>query len=356
MADKVFKEYYNRLAKEGWLKALICGLIVGFTALFVSALAFWLAAVEQFWLLIVVFAVVAVAATIISYFVKYRPSKKEIARRVDALGLEERLLTMTQLENDDSYIARRQREDALNALQFVSAKSVKIVVSAAMIVMLSISLVFSAGATTVYALSASGTIPSGSDLIGGGDDEIPEYELLYEETDGGVIEGEFFQIVQEGESATAVEAIPEEGYYFAGWTWIQEGKECESDDPYRLDANVRESMVFTAHFAELREGGEGGDEGEGEGEPDEGEAKPNDGSEGEGEEGDVPPPPESGEDAEGSSGSITDEHKQIDDGNTYYGDVIDDTESQAKDKMDGNENVSDGEKDIVDDYYDAIRD
>lgn len=352
MADKVFKEYYNRLAKEGVLKALICGLIVGFTALFVSAIAFWLAAVEQFWLLIVVFAVAAVAATIISYFVKYRPSKKEIARRVDALGLEERLLTMTQLENDDSYIARRQREDALNALQFVSAKSVKIVVSAAMIVMLSISLVFSAGATTVYALSASGTIPSGSDLIGGGDDEIPEYELLYEETEGGVIEGEFFQIVQEGESATAVEAIPEEGYYFAGWTWIQEGKECESDDPYRLDANVRESMVFTAHFAELPDA-EG--DGEDQGEPDDGEYKPN-GKEGEYGESEEPPLPESGDNVS-TSGGFTDEHKQIENGETYYGDsVLEDAESQAKDKMDGNENISGGEKDIVDDYYDAIRD
>lgn len=355
MADKVFKEYYNRLAKEGGLKALICGLIVGFTALFVSALAFWLAEVEQFWLLIVVFAVAAVAATIISYFVTYRPSKKEIARRVDALGLEERLLTMTQLENDDSYIARRQREDALNALQFVSAKSVKIVVSAAMIVMLSISLVFSAGATTVYALSSSGVLPSGGDLIGGGEDVIPEYELLYEETDGGVIEGEFFQIVQEGESATAVEAIPEEGYYFAGWTWIQDGKECESDDPYRLDTNVRESMVFTAHFAELRDGGEGGDEDEGEGEPDEGESKPNDGEKGEDGEGDVPPPPESGDNA-GSSGGYNDDRNQVEDGQTYYGDSLGDTESQAQEKMDGNENISGGEKDIVGDYYDAIRD
>lgn len=357
MADKIFKEYYNRLAKEGWLKALICGLIVGFTALFISALAFWIAEVKYFWLVFVIFAVVAIAATVISYFVKYCPSTKDIARRVDDLGLEERLLTMAQLQNDDSYIAMKQREDALKALKSVNAKNVKIVLSTAMVVVLAISAVFSAGATTVYALSTTGTLPSGSDLLGGSkEDVIPEYELLYEETDGGEIVGEFFQVVQEGQSATAVEAVPEEGYYFAGWVWIQEGKECESDDPYRLDTNIRESIVFTAYFAEVSEEEEGEGEGEGEGEPDQGESKPAGEGESEGE-GDMPPPPESGEDANGGGGDITQENKQIVDGETYYGDsVLEDAESQAKDKMEGNENVSDGEKDIIGDYYDSIRD
>lgn len=358
MAEKIFKEYYNRLAKEGWLKALICGLIVAFATVFVSATTFWTFAIKQLWLVFVIFAVVAIGATLISYFVKFRPSTKDIARRVDALGLEERLLTMAQLQNDNSYIAMKQREDALNALKAVHAQDVKIAISAAMLVVLAISSIFSVGATTVYALSTNGKLPSGGELLGvTKEEQVAEYELLYEETDGGVIEGEIFQIVEEGQSASAVEAIPDDGYYFAGWVWIQEGKECSSEDPYRLDENIRESMVFTAMFAELPDDGEEGEgEGEGEGESDQGEnAPPQDGQPSDGN-GDQPPPP-SGNEAEGGGGDMNEDNKQIINGETFYGgSTLEDAEGQAKDKMDGNENISDGEKDIVGDYYDTIRD
>lgn len=359
MAEKIFKEYYNRLAKEGWLKALICGLIVAFATVFVSATAFWAFAIKQLWLVFVIFAVVAIGATLISYFVKFRPSTKDIARRVDALGLEERLLTMAQLQNDNSYIAMKQREDALNALKAVHAQDVKIAISAAMLVVLAISSIFSVGATTVYALSTNGKLPSGGELLGVTQEEqVAEYELLYEETDGGVIEGEIFQIVEEGQSASAVEAIPDDGYYFAGWVWIQEGKECSSEDPYRLDENIRESMVFTAMFAELPDDGEEGEgEGEGEGESDQGEnAPPQDGQPSDGN-GDQPPPPSGDEGGDEGGGDMNADHKQIINGETFYGgSTLEDAEGQAKDKMDGNENISDGEKDIVGDYYDTIRD
>lgn len=357
MADKIFKEYYNRLAKEGWLKAVICGLIFAFAALFASAVTFWMFAIKQLWLVFVIFGVVVIGATVLSYFVKFRPSTKDIARRVDELGLEERLLTMTQLQNDQSYIAMKQREDTLNALKKVAAKDVKMAISTAMLVIMSIAFVFSTGATTVYALSANDLLPSGSELLGEANEAVvPEYELYYEETDGGIIDGEIFQIVVEGESATAVEAIPDDGYCFAGWVWIQEGKECTSDDPYRLDENIRESIVFTAMFVEVSEEGE--EEEEGEGESDEGENSPEDSSDGNGDgKGHKPPP--SGEDADkdGNNSSHNQENKQIMNNETYYGgSTLEDAEAQANEKLNGNENISDGEKDIIDDYYDTIRD
>lgn len=350
MADKIFKEYYNRLAKEGWLNAAICGMTFALMALFVSAMAFWVFAIKQLWLLFVIFGVIAVGVTLLSYFVKYRPSTKDIARRVDALGLEERLLTMTQLQNDESYIAMKQREDALNALKTITAKNVKIAVSTAMLVIMSITLVFSMGATTVYALSNSGVLPSGGEMLGiTSEDVIPEYELIYEESEGGVIEGEIHQVVEEGKSGTAVEAIPDDGYAFFGWVWIQNGEECSSDDPYRIDEDVRETMVITAQFIEVTEGGE---EEEEEGDPIKKEGDPQNS-----EKGDKPGPPASGDGAGEGSGDNSQENKQIKNGETYYGDsTLSDAESQAGEKMSGNENISDGEKGIVGDYYDTIRD
>ena len=129
MAGELFKKYYSRLAKEGFLKALVCGLIIGFSLLLISAAVFWLADIERFWLCIVLWAVATATATPIFYFKAFRPTIKAIAKRVDELGLEERILTMTELEKDDSYIAMRQREDAKAALKTIDAKRLKFAIS-----------------------------------------------------------------------------------------------------------------------------------------------------------------------------------------------------------------------------------
>lgn len=63
MTGELFKKYYSRLAKEGFLKALVCGLIIGFSLLLISAAVFWLADIERFWLCIVLWAVATAVAT-----------------------------------------------------------------------------------------------------------------------------------------------------------------------------------------------------------------------------------------------------------------------------------------------------
>ena len=123
MFEDIMKTFRNRLQMEGWVRAGVAGLFTGFSAMFLSALIFWLTAVEQFWLAIIVFAVVALATTPLYYFAKYKPSNREIAARVDTLGLEERILTMEQLNGDTSYIAKKQREDAIRSLSSVSTRA-----------------------------------------------------------------------------------------------------------------------------------------------------------------------------------------------------------------------------------------
>ena len=165
MTGELFKKYYSRLAKEGFLKALVCGLIIGFSLLLISAAVFWLADIERFWLCIVLWAVATAVATPIFYYTAFRPTIKAIAKRVDELGLEERILTMTELEKDDSYIAMRQREDAKAALKTIDAKRLKFAISIPLIVSLSVVAVFGSGMTTVAALSEYGVIKKGSDVI-----------------------------------------------------------------------------------------------------------------------------------------------------------------------------------------------
>ena len=72
-------------------------------------------------------------------------------------------------------------------------------------------------------------------------EEIPEYTLTYSATDGGYIDGENVQTVEEGESGSTVTAVANEGYEFIGWS---DGVTTAE----RTDTNVTEDITVTAQF------------------------------------------------------------------------------------------------------------
>ena len=123
---ELFDKYYSRLAREGMLKALFCGLIVGFAVNFAVAFTAWYYGWNGLWWALGAWVVVTAATTPLFYIKKFKPSAKEVAERLDRLGLEERMITMTELEQDDSYIAFRQREDAKLQLEAVERKRIKL--------------------------------------------------------------------------------------------------------------------------------------------------------------------------------------------------------------------------------------
>lgn len=344
MAEKILKEYYDKLAKEAWLKSLLCGLSVGFIAMFISSMVFWLTAAKYFWVAIVIWAVATAGATPLFYFKKFKLTARKLARRVDDLGLEERLLTMTQLEGDESYIAVKQREDTLAALNKVSSKLLKFAISVPLIVIPCIAAVFGAGMTTVTGLASSGVIKSGSEIIDEVTKEPPvEYEITYEAGEGGMIDGDMFQIVIEGENATGVMAVPEEEFIFVEWS---DGVK----NPYREDKNVTESFTVTAMFQYVEDSE--GDAGEGEGEepsdkPGEEEGNPQPGEPGD------PTDKEPGD--ESQAGGRYEPQNQIRDGETYYGDEYEEAFNDAMEEVGQDGDLSGDEKDIIGDYFGAIQ-
>ena len=253
MSAKLFQKYYSRIAREGIIKSLLCGLIIGFAILFVSATTFWFTNTHLFWVAILFFLFSTAGAAYLFYQKKFRPTTKQIARRVDELGLEERILTMAQLEGDESYIAMRQREDALAALKTVNEKLIAIIVSVPLIVYTCLSAVFGLGMTTVTALSSAGVIKSGKDLLAELTATPPAtYELIYEEdAEGGYVEGELFQVVEEGKDGSPVMAVAEEGWAFLEWS---DGK----TNPYRVDEAIKENITVTAKFIKLVDSGDNG--------------------------------------------------------------------------------------------------
>ena len=342
--DNKLKQYHVKLSQEAWLKSLLFGLSIGFAAMFVAAMVFWLTEAKYFWIAIVIWAGVSLGATLICYFFKFKPSLRKVASRVDELGLEERMITMTQ-DGDESYMARRQREDALAALGTINSKLFKFMISVPLIVASCVLAVFGTGMTTVAGLAAGGYIKGGNEIIEEITKEPPvEYEITYEAGEGGMIDGDMFQIVVEGGDAPGVMAVPEEEYIFVEWS---DGVQ----NPYREDTNIKESFTVTAVFQYVEDSE--GDEGEGEGE------QPSD-KPGE-EEGNPQPGEPNGDPSEQKPGDNTqaggryEAQNQMRDGETYYGDEYEDVFNDAMEEVSQDGDLTDDQRDIIGDYFGAIQ-
>ncbi len=353
MTKDLFKKYHLRLAKEGFVKALLWGLTVGFGVLFLSSAALWFLPFKGWWLSIVLSAVVAAGATVVFYFLKFRPTVKSIAKRVDSLGLEERLLTMTQLENDQSYIAVRQREDAKSALNWVSSKAVKFAISLSLIVAVSVTGLLGAGMNVIYALYSP---QEGGYLDGGPGGKLIEFEVLYETEGAGYIEGDIFQVVEQGKDAAPVMAVAMDGWVFTGWfDNLKETDEPDSEDPYRMELSVKKDLAFIAVFQELSEGagGGGGEDGD-QPPPDDEQEGPKEPSEGDNGEGDNEGIPQDPGNSDGGGGRF-EEVNYVIDGQTFYGgSTFENAYSEAIARIIADETIPDDVKKILLDYYRTI--
>lgn len=248
MQENLFEEYKKRLRGEALLKAILLGGAIGFGALALTAFLFWAFEVKQVWIVAIVFAVVTAGLTALFYFLKFKPTDKSIAMRIDSLGLEERVLTMTGLQGDDSPMANLQKQDSLNALSKVNYKLIKITISVALTVWLGVSFVCSAGATVVAALGANGVLKSGKDLY----EEwtavpLKKYTAEYGAETGGKLEGNLSQEIFRGQEGEMVVAVANDEYVFVGWS---DGMKT----PYRIDKDVKRDIEVTAMFRPINPG------------------------------------------------------------------------------------------------------
>lgn len=262
------------------------------------------------------------------------------------LGLEERVLTMTQLKDDNSYIAHRQREDTMNKLKTLNASSIKIVVSILMIIICCTMLILSVGATTASTLADKSLL----DMIHEKQEEKTALEntfhLVYAVKGdiGGKVLGELEQSVKSGSTGKTVQAIADDGYFFIGWS---DGY----DDATRTDEDVNKDLFVSAIFVEI-EANEEDDittEEKNEGEPNSG----NNGNNGPQQPGN--PGDSSGDGKGDGAGAGSDSaSNQVIDGSTYYGDEYSGSLSDAQDSMNSDSNLSGDEKGVIGDYFHNI--
>ena len=264
MKNELFRKHYLRLCLEAGMRSALWGLALGFAVAFVLSALEWLFAFGAFWISIVVFLGISAIAGALLYVFKYRPTDIDVARRLDRLGLDERMITMLEYKDDDSYIATLQRENAKVHFESVENKKLKLRISSVLIAIAICTTLLGSAMMTVLALSENGVIPSGSDIISG-DDLLDYIPVSYIVEEGGYITGgEADQLVAPGEDADPVVAEAEDGWVFVGW-------DDESTDPARHDKNITEPREYVAIFEPI-EDDEDEDEGSGgmESEDDEG--------------------------------------------------------------------------------------
>ena len=323
----------SKLLIEAIIRSALWGITAGARTAFLAAFVAWISDAALLWVAILTFALASAVGGTLFYFLKFRPSVAANAKRIDRLGLEERAITMVELEGDDSLIARKQREDALASISKVEAKQLRIRVSTLVIILCSVFVLLFAGMATVEGLSSGGVLPSGAEIWRQifPPEPLPEYTLTYSASKGGELVGETEQTVKQGYSGEMVIAVADEGFVFLSW----------SDGvitPYRVDENVKKNVKVEALFTLMDEFKDRGDD----------EDKPDDVPGGDGDQETNNP------DAPPSGGEKYVEINQIIDGQTYYRDVIEEYYNKAMEYLKNDENIPDHIREIIEKYYSTI--
>ena len=302
-----FEKHYSRLRLEAWLLSLLWGLVIGFGCGALTALVLWFTKLDGIVLSLAAAAGVTFISMLFFYGLRFRPDAVKNARRLDRLGLEERLITMVEYEKDESVMARLQREDAKAQLAKIKPSSVKLRINKKLSVSLLIVTILFILVMALSILSATGILPSGDELIEDAVEEQREVwvSITYEVEDGGYIVGEAEQFILAGSDGEPVVAVADEGYVFVEW---DDGR----TRPDRADKNVTEDLVYIAVFEPISEDGEPDDEGNDEKPMDNPEENENASQSN----------PNQDSDSPSSAGGKYEEANQIIDGETYYREVL----------------------------------
>lgn len=332
------KKYQKQLKKEALLNSALISLRWTGLTLIICSIVWWCFGLSLIWLI----PVIAAACYIVVFSLDYArrtPALKEVARRIDELGLEERVATAVELEGNESYIAKRQREDTEKALKKLNNTTLKIRVYVSTIILALIAIVCAGGSTAVPVLAYKGIIPTLPQIVGEKESAEKYYKVEFTASKGGSIWGEHSQIVYEGEIALAVMAVADHNYYFVEWS---DG----NTNPYRV-VEPSSNMKLTAYFVSIDQY-DPDDDNDNNPYPDDlpligDKEKDNNG---------IPNPnPNPSTDGNGRY----DENNKYLDGEHNYKDDLDDAIDKAKDATNNNKNLDGGDRDIIDNYFDGIK-
>lgn len=126
----VLKPFKRRLTAEAWIRsAVLGGMMAAGVAAVLGGVRWFLPDTVTGTGILIAFAGVLILGTGLSFWLLYRPTERDTARRLDSLGMAERVETMLEYEHSASPAACLQREETMARLQGISGKTLGFSVS-----------------------------------------------------------------------------------------------------------------------------------------------------------------------------------------------------------------------------------
>lgn len=378
--QQVYKAHYMRVVREKLLSAFIISLLVGLVAAAVVAIVTTFTEFYGLWTALGVLVGVTAILTPILYFVKFRPDEKTVARNIDRLGFDERLVTMLEFKDDASEIAAIQRADAENVITgaaeanggkavvgnvSVKAKleavglNTKTIIIASVIAVIAIASFIVSGLPKAKVKEFFAPPPMFTVTVNAGD---RGYLINGDGTDKKYV----FDVTQ-GDGTPTVVVVAESGrftdeegntvertYYFTGWDdgWVD-----ELSPASRYDGNVQSGYVVNAMYGEIEKvvedpsdtaGGSNNSNNPSSGNdsapppPDDGESPPNEGD---------APQSGPGSPSDGSSGSDTTPNREVIDNDTDYREVYQTYYDAAMEMLANGQEIPDSLRKFIATYF-----
>lgn len=398
--ENVLIEFKKKAKKQNIIKAGLCSVAISLLFNIPFLIAFWIMDYKYKFIICTGIFIIGISVLFpVLYFKKFKYTEIQLAKRIDDLGLEERVLTMIELKDNNSFIAKKQKEDTLNVLKTVEANDLKgkyekqsllsIFSTVLASLVIALSLMFPNIRETIIAhgepkytieVSAEGlgfvidyskyenqslinavSKKQGQDQI----DKINNKEIVelkqfptafsnrisvnyrcFEDIDATmVLDGANFEDISyriKSDETHILMALPYKGYVFIGWS---DG--CAS--PFREIDSYSTNLI--ALFDEVSSVGEElPDEQKEPGDKDESGSGESDGigPEGNGT-GKTNNDDSWGDGAKGSPAN------QVINGETYYGDIFNQSYQEAVERIKNDTNLTDAQKKAITDYFESIR-
>ena len=398
--ENVLIEFKKKAKKQNIIKAGLCSVAISLLFNIPFLIAFWIMDYKYKFIICTGIFIIGISVLFpVLYFKKFKYTEIQLAKRIDDLGLEERVLTMIELKDNNSFIAKKQKEDTLNVLKTVEANDLEgkyrkqsflsIFSTALASLVITLSLMFPNIRETIIAhgelkytieVSAEGlgfvidySKYENQSLINAVSkkqeqdqiDKINNKEIVelkqfptafsnrisvnyryFEDIDATmVLDGANFEDISyriKSDETHILMALPYKGYVFIGWS---DG--CVS--PFREIDNYSTDLI--ALFDEVSSVGE--DLPDKQKEPGDKDGSDGGESDGIGPEGNGTGKTNNDDSwGDGAKGSPA---NQVINGETYYGDIFNQSYQEAVERIKNDTNLTDAQKKAITDYFESIR-
>lgn len=398
--ENVLIEFKKKAKKQNIIKAGLCSVAISLLFNIPFLIAFWIMDYKYKFIICTGIFIIGISVLFpVLYFKKFKYTEIQLAKRIDDLGLEERVLTMIELKDNNSFIAKKQKEDTLNVLKTVEANDLKgkykkqsllsIFSTALAFLVIALSLMFPNIREIIIAhgepkytieVSAEGlgfvidySKYENQSLINAVSkkqeqdqiDKINNKEIVelkqfptsfsnrisvnyrcFEDIDATmVLDGANFEDISyriKSDETHILMALPYKGYVFIGWS---DG--CAS--PFREIDNYSTNLI--ALFDEVSSVGE--DLPDKQKEPGDKDGSADSESDGIGPEGNGTGKTNNDDSwGDGAKGSPA---NQVINGETYYGDIFNQSYQEAVERIKNDTNLTDAQKKAITDYFESIR-